>query len=83
MNKDLKVETTDALMQAGAMMGSGDGATTAMLQNLASTQAEISNTLAQLPEAVMSGANRGTYTGASQGGFTNISRNPHEKKPKH
>lgn len=83
MNKDLKVETTDALMQAGAMMGSGDGATTAMLQNLASTQAEISSTLAQLPEAVMSGANRGTYTGASQGGFTNISRNPHEKKPKH
>lgn len=83
MNKDLKVETTDALMQAGAMMGSGDGATTAMMQNLASTQAEISNTLAQLPEAVMSGANRGTYTGASQGGFTNVSRNPHEKKPKH
>ena len=83
MNKVMKTETTDALMQAGAMMGSGDGATTAMMQNLASTQAEISNTLAQLPEAVMSGANRGTYTGASQGGFTNVSRNPHEKKPKH
>ena len=81
-NSDIKTQTTDALMQAGAMQGS-DGGASAMIGALMQQNNQISQTMAQIPDAVMAGANRGTFQGSQVKGHTAVHSNPHERKPKH
>ncbi len=79
-NANIKTETTNAIMQAGAMGGDGGG-TAQMIASLAQQTSAISQTMAQIPGAVQEGANSGTFSGSQSGGFSKLS-NPHEKKPK-
>lgn len=79
-NDDIKTQTTDAIMQAGAMQG-GDGGTTAMIAQLAAQTEALGATMAQIPGAVQQGASSGARTGTSFTGFSKLS-NPHEKKAK-
>ena len=79
-NDDIKTQTTDAIMQAGAMQG-GDGGTTAMIAQLAAQTEALGATMAQIPGAVQQGASTGARTGTSFTGFSKLS-NPHEKKAK-
>ena len=81
-NSDIKTQTTDALMQAGAMQGS-DGGASAMIGALMQQNNQISQTMAQIPDAVMAGANRGTFQGSQVKGHTAVTSNPHERRPKH
>ena len=80
-NSDIKSQTTDAIMQAGAMSG-GDGGTAQMVAQLAQQTSMLSQTMAQIPGAVQEGANAGTMSGSSMGGFSKNLGNPHERKPK-
>ena len=79
-NDEIKTQTTDAIMQAGAMQG-GDGGTSAMIAQLAAQTQALGDTMAQIPGAVQQGASSGARTGTSFTGFSKLS-NPHEKKPK-
>ena len=80
-NSDIKTQTTDAIMQAGAMSG-GDGGTAQMIASIQQQTAMMSQTMAQIPGAVQEGANAGTMSGSSMGGFSKNLGNPHERKPK-
>ena len=79
-NDQIKTQTTDAIMQAGAMQG-GDGGTSAMIAQLAAQTEALGATMAQIPGAVQQGASSGARTGTSFQGFSKLS-NPHEKKAK-
>ena len=79
-NDEIKTQTTDAIMQAGAMQG-GDGGTSAMIAQLAAQTQALGDTMAQIPGAVQQGASSGARTGTSFTGFSKLS-NPHEKKAK-
>ena len=80
-NSDIKTQTTEAIMQAGAMQG-GDGGTALMVAQLAQQTSMLSQTMAQIPTAVQEGANSGTMAGSQMGGFSKSLGNPHEIKPK-
>ena len=80
-NSDIKTQTTEAIMQAGAMSG-GDGGTAQMIASIQQQTAMMSQTMAQIPGAVQEGANAGTMAGSSMGGFSKNLGNPHERKPK-
>ena len=79
-NDQIKTQTTDAIMQAGAMSG-GDGGASAMVAQLAAQTEALGATMAQIPGAVQQGASSGARTGTSFQGFSKLS-NPHEKKAK-
>jgi len=79
-NSDIKTQTTDAIMQAGAMSG-GDGGVSAMVAQLSAQTEALGATMAQIPGAVQQGASSGARTGTSFQGFSKLS-NPHEKKAK-
>ena len=79
-NDQIKTQTTDAIMQAGAMSG-GDGGVSAMVAQLSAQTEALGATMAQIPGAVQQGASSGARTGTSYQGFSKLS-NPHEKKAK-
>ena len=79
-NSDIKTQTTDAIMQAGAQ-GGGDGGTAQMMAALMQQTSTISQTMAQIPGAVQEGASSGAFTGTQTSGFSKLS-NPHEQSKK-
>jgi len=79
-NANIKTQTTDAIMQAGAQ-GGGDGGTAQMMAALMQQTSTISQTMAQIPGAVQEGASSGAFTGTQSSGFSKLS-NPHEQSKK-
>jgi len=83
-NADMKTQTTDALLQAGAMNGGGNGQMTQLMAMMAEQGAQSTAIMSQIPDAVMAGASQGSMSGArALTGPRRISYNPHEMKPKH
>jgi len=83
-NADLKTQTTDALLDAGAMNGGGDGQISALMGMMAEQQSQTTAIMSQIPDAVMAGASQGSSQGArALTGPRRITHNPHEMKPKH
>ena len=83
-NSDLKSQTTDALLQAGAMNGGGDGQISSLMAMMAEQQQQTTAIMAQIPDAVMAGASQGSSQGArTLTGPRRITHNPHEMRPKH